>query len=219
MTELADNNRQQGYRDEAQAADYQDEMQDRDIRDGDIRDGDLRDGAIDAGYGGQRQSDPVAYPDGAGDAGYQDDRAGYRDQADPDVLGTDETVLTRDPEAGVIAQTGTGRTDTGVTNTGVMAREPGPDTDPGRDQTVVNEPDALLTQWQEVQTGFVDDPQKALRAADELVQQVMRQIEEQFAAERAGMERPWSRGEDVSTEDLRLVLQRYRTFFNRLLRV
>jgi hypothetical protein len=71
--------------------------------------------------------------------------------------------------------------------------------------------------WQEVQTGFVDDPQKSLHAADELVQQVMRQVQEQFTAERAGMEEQWSRGEDVSTEDLRLMLQRYRSFFNRLL--
>ena len=45
----------------------------------------------------------------------------------------------------------------------------------------------------------------------------MKQVEDMLAAERTAMERQWSRGEDVSTEDMRLVLQRYRSFFNRLL--
>jgi len=93
--------------------------------------------------------------------------------------------------------------------------------DPGgeRDVDLVDNADKLMLRWQEVQTGFVDNPREALRTADALVQQVMKQVQDQFAAERSGMEQQWSRGEDVSTEEMRLVLQRYRSFFNRLLKV
>ena len=53
--------------------------------------------------------------------------------------------------------------------------------------------------------------------ADELVAQVMQRVAEGFATERERLERQWGRDEDVSTEDLRVALQRYRSFFRRLL--
>jgi hypothetical protein len=71
--------------------------------------------------------------------------------------------------------------------------------------------------WQELQTGFVDEPQRAVVQADELVSEVMQRIDEGFANERERLERQWGRGEDVSTEELRVALQRYRAFFRRLL--
>jgi hypothetical protein len=71
--------------------------------------------------------------------------------------------------------------------------------------------------WQEIQTGFVDSPRETVERADELVAQVMKRLAEGFAAERERLEAQWGRGEDVSTEDLRLTLQRYRSFFQRLL--
>ena len=71
--------------------------------------------------------------------------------------------------------------------------------------------------WQEIQTGFVDSPRETVERADELVAQVMKRLAEGFAAERERLEGQWGRGEDVSTEDLRLTLQRYRSFFQRLL--
>jgi hypothetical protein len=49
------------------------------------------------------------------------------------------------------------------------------------------------------------------------VAQVMKRLAEVFAEERSSLERQWDRGDDVSTEDLRIALQRYRSFFQRLL--
>jgi hypothetical protein len=71
--------------------------------------------------------------------------------------------------------------------------------------------------WESIQTGFVDEPRETVEQADELVAQVMKRVAEGFATERERLEQQWGRGEDVSTEDLRVSLQRYRGFFERLL--
>jgi hypothetical protein len=71
--------------------------------------------------------------------------------------------------------------------------------------------------WEEIQTGFVDEPRQTVEQADELVAHVMKRLAEGFATERENLEGQWGRGEDVSTEDLRIALQRYRSFFQRLL--
>jgi hypothetical protein len=71
--------------------------------------------------------------------------------------------------------------------------------------------------WHELQTGFVDEPREAVANADELVAELMQQLAKRFSQERSALEGQWSRGEDVSTEDLRISLQRYRSFFERLL--
>ena len=77
----------------------------------------------------------------------------------------------------------------------------------------------LRTRWKEIQIAFVDEPRKAVEQADGLVASAMRRLAEVFAEERSGLEKQWDRGESVSTEDLRVALQRYRTFFDRLLSV
>lgn len=71
--------------------------------------------------------------------------------------------------------------------------------------------------WEETQRSFVDEPRDSVKRADELVAEVMQKLASQFAETRSGLERQWDRGSDVSTEDLRVALQRYRDFFNRLL--
>src|SRR3954447_25997600 len=71
--------------------------------------------------------------------------------------------------------------------------------------------------WETIQTGFVDEPRQTVEQADELVAEVMKRLAEGFATERERLEQQWGRGEDVSTEDLRVTLQRYRGFFQRLL--
>jgi hypothetical protein len=71
--------------------------------------------------------------------------------------------------------------------------------------------------WDAVQIGFVDDPRQAVRSADELVAQVMKTLAETFAEQRAGIEAGVDRGEQADTENLRVALQRYRSFFQRLL--
>jgi hypothetical protein len=77
----------------------------------------------------------------------------------------------------------------------------------------------LRRRWQDVQSGFVDDPRTAVRTADELVASIMTRLAQIFADERGKLEHDWDKGESVSTEDLRLALQRYRSFFDRLLSV
>ncbi len=71
--------------------------------------------------------------------------------------------------------------------------------------------------WEAVQTQFVDQPRGAVEEADALVASLMKQLAEDFAQERERLEAQWARGEDISTEDLRVALQRYRSFFQRLL--
>jgi hypothetical protein len=93
---------------------------------------------------------------------------------------------------------------------------------------VVSEPMPLFTesemgdfraQWSKVQTGFVDEPRRTVEDADKLVAAVMRRLEQGFANERSGLEKRWDSGDNISTEDLRVALQRYRSFFDRLLRL
>ena len=75
------------------------------------------------------------------------------------------------------------------------------------------------SQWSKVQTGFVDEPRQTVAEADKLVASVMQRLAESFANERSGLEKQWDRGDNVSTEDLRVALQRYRSFFDRLLKL
>jgi hypothetical protein len=71
--------------------------------------------------------------------------------------------------------------------------------------------------WDQIQTSFVDEPRHAVEQADTLVATVVKRIAEQFSEERAKLEKQWDRGDNVSTEDLRQGIKRYRAFFDRLL--
>jgi hypothetical protein len=82
-----------------------------------------------------------------------------------------------------------------------------------------DELDGLRSRWKEIQTNFVDEPRKAVEQADGLVASAMKRLAEVFAEERSKLEQQWDRGDNVSTEDLRVAFQRYRTFFDRLLSV
>jgi len=81
------------------------------------------------------------------------------------------------------------------------------------------EVDTFRSRWQEVQIGFVDEPRSAVEQADGLVAEMMQRLAQVFSEERARLEEQWSRGNDIDTEDLRVALQRYRSFFDRLLSV
>ena len=80
-----------------------------------------------------------------------------------------------------------------------------------------NELTDLRSRWDKAQSLFVDEPRKAVEEADALVAAAVKRIAELFADERAGLEKQWDRGDEVSTEDLRQALRRYRGFFDRLL--
>jgi hypothetical protein len=82
-----------------------------------------------------------------------------------------------------------------------------------------SEANELRAKWDAIQVGFVDEPRDAVERADNLVAGTMKRLAEVFAAERSKLEGQWAQGENVSTEDLRLALRRYRSFFGRLLSV
>lgn len=76
---------------------------------------------------------------------------------------------------------------------------------------------ALQTRWEEIQTGFVDDPRGAVRDAHATVDQLVDELTQLFTRERTQLEEAWSNDREPDTETLRVALQRYRAFFNRLL--
>jgi hypothetical protein len=76
----------------------------------------------------------------------------------------------------------------------------------------------FVARWQEIQAGFVDEPRRAVQDADALVVDMMDRLARMLASEREQLELPGKAGE-VSTEDLRQGLQRYRALFERLLAV
>src|SRR5437868_5540195 len=82
-----------------------------------------------------------------------------------------------------------------------------------------NEAKDFRTRWTDIQTGFVDEPRRSVEQADALVAEVIKRLANGFAEERSKLEGQWGRGDDVSTEDLRVALRRYRSFFDRLLNV
>jgi hypothetical protein len=75
------------------------------------------------------------------------------------------------------------------------------------------------SRWDVVQRSFVDNPQEAVRAGDELVAQVIKSLAETFASQRSGPEDGRENAEESTTENLRLSLRRYRSFFERLLSI
>ena len=81
------------------------------------------------------------------------------------------------------------------------------------------ENERFVARWQEIQAGFLDEPRRAVQDADALVVDLMDRLARVLAEERARLEPRPGTGEDVSTEDLRQGLRRYRSLFERLLAV
>ncbi|MFZ0583418.1 MAG: hypothetical protein WAM23_19945, partial [Candidatus Acidiferrales bacterium] len=84
---------------------------------------------------------------------------------------------------------------------------------------IPSESTELRARWDNIQVGFVDEPRKAVQEADALVSDTMKRLAEIFSDERQKLEQQWDRSEDISTEDFRLALRRYRSFFGRLLAI
>jgi len=78
--------------------------------------------------------------------------------------------------------------------------------------------ESLRSEWLGIQGRFVDEPRASVEAADHLVASTVQRLAESFARVRDTLEKQWAEG-DVSTEDLRQALRRYRSFFDRLLSV
>jgi hypothetical protein len=84
---------------------------------------------------------------------------------------------------------------------------------------VANESNELRARWDSIQVGFADEPRKAVQEADALVSATIKRLAEIFADERQKLEQQWDRSENISTEDFRVALRRYRSFFARLLAI
>ncbi len=82
-----------------------------------------------------------------------------------------------------------------------------------------NDATDFRSRWDRIQTGFVDEPKESVKQADELVANAIKRLAEVFATERENLESEWDKTDNVSTEDLRLALRKYRSFFDRLLSV
>ena len=142
---------------------------------------------------------------GAGDTG--DRSMGGQDMTDRDMAGqgaTGRDMADRD------------MTDRDMTDRGAGERGR---VDDGRDVALLDpaEGERFRQRWNDVQARFVDDPQEAVRSADGLVAEVVQSLAQGFSDHKHGLEQAWQSGGDPETEDLRLALQRYRSFFDRLL--
>lgn len=114
---------------------------------------------------------------------------------------------------------------------GASEAEPAPPADPELQESADPEPRepaelplldeaeaaAFLDRWRDVQSRFVDDPQGAVRDGDGLVAELMQALARRFSERKGDLEEQWNRGGEPETEDLRIALQQYRTFFQRLL--
>ncbi|MFE3944936.1 hypothetical protein ACFXPV_24245 [Streptomyces sp. NPDC059118] len=120
-------------------------------------------------------------------------------------------------EAGDPREAGTGDRDAPAQGTG-SAQDTGATQNTGSAPLIgPQETEDLRARWQRIQQEFVDDPQQSVLAADGLVAEVMQLLATTFADHKRGLEGQWHRGEEVATEDLRLALRQYRSFFDRLL--
>lgn len=135
--------------------------------------------------------------------------------AQPERLSTADMVAAGQPAPSPSA--GEGRADETASNVRKLERAPRRDDERPAALLPADETGELRHRWDTIQTGFVDEPRHAVEEADSLVAQTMKRVAEIFAQERSNLEQQWSRGEDVSTEDLRVALKRYRSFFDRLL--
>jgi hypothetical protein len=77
--------------------------------------------------------------------------------------------------------------------------------------------DRFRHRWHDVQSAFVDDPRRAVQDADQLVAELMRTLATTFAERKRSLEGRWQEGVAAETEDLRLALRGYRSFFDQLL--
>jgi hypothetical protein len=132
-----------------------------------------------------------------------DDRRVLERDAEPDTL-DDEPALHTDDLAGSRADDS-------------RAAKPEQNDDADERLALVDDADRYRARWDTIQTSFVDQPRQAVEQADTLVAEVIRELVDAFSEERRGLEGQWSAGEEVSTEDLRMALKRYRSFFQRLL--
>jgi hypothetical protein len=137
----------------------------------------------------------------------------------------DESRLAAEPEPPAPEETESGPVATAEDDT-VVDGDPS-DTEPrngaagdvpsGVEGPLLAEATGYQDRWHEIQTGFVDEPRRAVQSAGELLTEMMDDLTRRLTTELEAFDAPREGGEDVSTEDLRVTFQRYRSFFDRLL--
>lgn len=129
--------------------------------------------------------------------------------------------VSEEPRAGVDVGHRAASPDEGAGPPDPAARQPDTGTPPGGATPVQLFGEADIRryrdEWREIQVGFVDDPRSAVDRADGLVAAVLDDLTRTFAEQRGSLVKAWEAGDEVSTEDLRVTLQQYRSFFQRLL--
>jgi hypothetical protein len=132
------------------------------------------------------------------------------------------------PEQSLDPRYATERTEASTASTGAAPNSPAMSAESSakrtgtlQDETLFGERElsTLRSRWADVQAGFVDDPRESVQKADALVADLVQQLTTGFAEARSRLEEQWARGEEVTTENLRVALRRYRDFFERLLAV
>jgi hypothetical protein len=164
-----------------------------------------------AGSGSRQEDVPVL----AGDEGYYDDNEGY---ADGNKAYADGNEGDADGNTAGLAPVWTASGSAGHGAPGAGDEAP-VTAEPGSHAMLLEDGElqGITMRWKDIQAEFVDEPQVAVREADALVADLMQRLAAMFAAERAELEDRWAGGDQVSTEDLRQGLRRYRSFFERLL--
>jgi hypothetical protein len=130
--------------------------------------------------------------------------------------GTAETSNSREPTGSVADRTAAHEAD-GTAHEAPDTSAAGTESCPAESLFAEKELSGLRSQWTHIQSGFVDDPRECVQKADGLVSDVVDRLTAGFAEARSRLEAQWARGEEISTEDLRLAMKRYREFFERLL--
>ena len=182
-------------------------------------------GAIAAGAlaaGGAAVAAGVAAHRAGDDRDERDDRRSFTGGDSRQVGGT--STVDAPPTRRVTADSsGTGtavRTDgdTGVAQRAeAVAADDAAQTRGGRERLVpADRADDYSRRWDTLKGDFVDEPRRAVAQADALVGEVLDDIQRLFSDQRRDLEQGLDH-DQASTEDLRLALRRYRSFFDRLL--
>jgi hypothetical protein len=171
----------------------------------------------DQAYGDQAYGDQ-AYGDQAGGQAYGDQAGGqaYGDQAGGQAYGDQAGGQAYGDQAGEQGYGDQGYRDQGYEDDSTAPRAAA-DPSPRVSLLEDDELQSMTMRWKDIQAEFVDEPKEAVKEADALVAELMQRLATMFATERAELEDRWAGGNQVSTEDLRQGLRRYRSFFERLL--
>jgi hypothetical protein len=154
---------------------------------------------------------------GASDAPVEPD-ASLSEREHPVEAGNDDARRDQASDEGRVAvdrvESDSTRRSAGDTTAGAGA---GIEQEPQEPLLPLDQSERFTTRWQEIQASFVDHPRESVEQADALVADLMQRLAASFSNERERLEAQWDRGDDVSTEELRVALTRYRSFFDRLL--